>query len=224
MCRRYISMAKVLNPLNSTEARGRMGGIVYNTSRGLNYVKGQTAPAQPRSQKQLSIRAWGSYLVRQWATITATERLHWNNYAASHTETDGMGMTKRLTGLNWYVRCNIRLLQNGFAIKTEPPATAAPDPLANLTAGDGILSSAVLWTATGGTDKTVELFVVGPHSQGRQAKIEMAKRTRVIEGESGGATIYNLTPGRYTVFARSLDEDNGLVSAWVSDTADVTAA
>jgi hypothetical protein len=216
-------MVKVLNPLNSTEARGRMGGIQYNTHRGMNFAKTQTAPAQPRSQKVLQIRAWQTQLVRAWAGLTANERLHWNNYAASHTETDGMGATKRLTGLNWFTRCNIRLLQNSKSTFTEPPATAAPDAVVLLAAADGVLSSTVSWTATAGTDKMVELFVFGPHSKGLNAKIQRAKRITGVTGESGATSLNDLTPGRYTVFARVLDEDNGLVSTWVSDTADITA-
>jgi hypothetical protein len=134
-----------------------------------------------------------------------------------------MGQTKRLSGANWFVRCNLRLLQNGFSVVAEPPATPAPDAPVNLVAADGVLSSGVSWTVMGGTDKTVELFVFGPHSKGAQAKLERAKRVTGVTGESGATSLNDLSPGRHTVFARTLDEDNGLVSPWVSDTADVTA-
>lgn len=216
-------MVKVLNPLNSTEARGRMGGLVYNTHRGMNFVKPQTAPAQPRSKKVLQIRAWMANLVRAWGALTADERLHWNNYAASHTETDGMGATKRLSGSNWFSRLNIRLLTYGAAIKTEPPSTPAPDAPNNFVAADGVLSSICTWTATAGTDKSVDLFIFGPHSKGLSAKVQRAKWVTGISGESATGTLSGLIPGRYTVFARVMDEDNGLVSPWVSDTADITA-
>jgi hypothetical protein len=200
-----------------------MGGIVYNTHRGLNFVKSQTAPAQPRSSKVLQVRAWQTQLVRAWGSLTTEQRLHWNQYAASHTETDRMGATKRLTGLNWFTRCNIRLLQNSKTVVNEPPATAGPDAVVSLVAADGVLSTSVSWTATAGTDKIVELFMFGPHSAGAFAKIERANRILGGPGETPPQAILHLTPGRYTIFARVLDEDNGLVSPWVSDTADVTA-
>lgn len=217
-------MAKVLNPLNGTEARGRIGGLVYNTWRGINYVKTQTAPAQPRSSRVLLIRAWSTYLVRLWATLTANERKSWNDYAQSHTETDGMGLTKRLTGLNWFVRCNIRLMDIGVTPVHTAPAVAAPDPIVSYQALDGVLSSQQIWELGPGTDLLVDIFKVGPHSVGSFAKIERCKHDSYTAYEVNDLTISNLFVGRYTFFARILSETNGLVSAWKSDTADVTAA
>ena len=40
-------MAKVINPLLSVEARGRMGGIVYNTWHGISYAKAHYGTHKP---------------------------------------------------------------------------------------------------------------------------------------------------------------------------------
>ena len=217
-------MAKVKAPLFSTEARGRVGGLVYNTFRGMSYVKAHTAPAQPRSQKVRQIRAWTIALVRAWQLLDAANIILWNQYAADHPVLDTMNGSKRLTGANWFVLTNLQRLRMVLAAVVTPPITAAPDAPAVFAAANGILQSILTWTATGGTDKTVDVWLFGPHSAGLVAKRQRAKFRDMVSGETATMTIAGLRPGRYTFWARVIDEDNGLVSTWVSDTAEVTAA
>ena len=217
-------MAKVLSPLGSSEARGALGGRIYNTWRGISTVKDKHAPAQPRSQKQLNVRAINTYLTRYWQLIDQNERDSWNTYATIHTETDGMGSTKRLSGLNWFCRCNTRLLLHAYpAVDTAPVAAAPNSPLA-FVAADGVLSSALSWTPTEGNDIAIIIFVFGPHSKGRLGKFQQAKFVTAASGEFGETSLINLLPGRYSVFAAMMSETNGLMSPLVSDTCDVTAS
>lgn len=217
------TMAKVLDPQGSTEARGRIGGRVFNTWRGINYVKTSTAPAQPRSQLQLRIRAFCTRLVRLWQTLDAAHQGYWNDYAQSHTESGSMGVGKRLTGANWYVRCNVRLLCLGLAVTDVPPAVAAPQPVEGLTCTGGALQVSIDWTQAGGTDLALIIYLQGPHSPGQKGKIERARFKSDYAGEAvGPVVITSLGPGTYTCFARYHSEVNGLASTWVSKTFVVT--
>jgi len=215
-------MARVLNPLNATEARGRVGGLVYNTWRGARYVKPNTSPAQPRTPRQLQIRAWTTYLVRYWALISADNRGFWNDYATSHPDIDWTKSPKRLTGLNWFVRCNLRLLDLALSIIEAPPAVAAPDAPSDFVATGAAGSIGTTWTAMAGTNLQADLWVAGPFSVGVAAKIERAKHAGYSDGESPPINLSPLQPGRYTCWLRTIDEDTGLASPWVSDTADVS--
>lgn len=215
-------MAKVTGPLHSSEARGRMGGLVFNTWRGLNVVKQSTSPANPRTMAQLNIRAIAVAQGRGWAGESAANQAAWNSYAATHVETDGMGSPKRLSGMNWYVRLNSRMLFLGLAKVATPPAVAGPpSPLAFL-AANGAGSSVVTWTSPGGTSYLMEIYLQGPHSAGRQGKIEMSKYRVHLTAETATVTLTPLAPGTYTVFGRLILEANALASPWVSDTAVVT--
>ena len=217
-------MAKVLDPLHSTEARGKFGGMIFNTSRGTRYVKMMTSPAQPRSKKVLDARAMNTRFVRAWAALSAANQTLWNDYAAAHLVLDWTGKPQRLTGCNWFVMCSVRAMRAANTILTTPPIVAAPDSPLAFVAADGILQSVITWTAMAGTNLQCDIWKYGPHSLGAQAKIERARFTTNQDGESGTATITGLITGRYTLFGRTVDEDNGLVSPWVSDTADITAA
>ena len=216
-------MAKVMNPLGSTEARGRIGGRVYNTWRGISYVKDQSSPAQPRSARQLQIRAWTTMLVRYWGTtLDSTERTLWNDYAVSHPDIDWTGNAKRLSGLNWFVRCNLRLLNASKVMIESPPSVAGPNALVAFAASNGVLSSVLSWTATPGTNLSVEITHLGVVSAGVQPKIERARYLNTVTGESGQTSANNLQAGRHWFYARTIDEATGLASPWVLDSADVT--
>lgn len=215
-------MAKLMNPLQSSEARGRVGGTVYNTWRGARYAKQQTAPAQPRTTRQLQIRAWTTYLVRHWAAIGAVLIAQWNAYAAAHPEIDWTNTGKRLTGLNWYVRCNLRLLDMAKAILTEPPASAAPAaPEAFVAVGAGDQAE-LAWTPTADWDDWVDVFIYGPHSAGILPKIQRAKHSSYTQGPSGAVIVTGLLPGTYTFWARLIYAGTGLASTWVTATCVVT--
>ena len=207
----------------SIEARGRIGGLIANSWRGISYVKAWSSPAQPRTKIQLQIRAWTAYLIRLWQTIGDTAHDAWNDYAVAHPAIDWTGNPKRLAGVNWYLRCNLRLLQNGLDIIAAPPAVPAPAAVTDFACSDGVLSSAVTWTPTEGTNLLVEIWVHGPHSKGLNGSITRAKRISGVPGESGATALNDLIVARYTVFCRVIDEDTGLASPWVSDTCDPTA-
>lgn len=218
-----IIVPKLVNPLMSTEARGKLGGVVYNTWRGTRYAKIQSSPAQPRSSEQLQIRAILSLLSRSWQSLTAAQRQAWSDYAETHTETDWTNTPKRITGLNWYIRLNTRLMLNGWTTIATPPSEPAPPAPTNLEATGGIGQIEITWDNYAGTGTSVEIWLDGPHSAGRSGSIIRAKKTSLAAGETGTDTITGLRPGTYTVYARAIDEARGLVSPWASDTATVTA-
>lgn len=215
-------MAKVVGPLHSSEARGRMGGLVYNTWRGLNTVKQSTAPAQPRSALQMAMRATGVSLARTWATLTAAARADWNIYAANHQETDGMGSPKRLTGMNWYLRLNQRLIKMAKTQITVFPAVAAPTSPLSFSTPSVVGYIRCLWAGNTTSDWQMWIHVDGPHSIGRIGSLPKAKFAITSDAALGDLPITPKSPGVYTVYARYVDGLTGLASPWVTTTATVT--
>lgn len=207
-------MAKVTGPLFSTEARGRVGGLIYNTHRGMSTVKAQCAPAQPRSAKQLRIRAAGVTLARKWQGLLQTTRDAWNAYALLHQETDGMGIGKRLSGMNWYIRLNTRQMHAYNAILTNPPSAAAPDAPTSFLATGGNDEIVCTWASPENGTWNVTLYISGPHSAGAIAKLPRAKFQVNANANAATTTITGLQPGTYSVWARMFDTVNALVSAW----------
>ena len=215
-------MAKVTAPLHSAEARGRVGGLVYNTWRGIATVKSKRAPAQPRTLRQLAIRAFCTTIARRWAILTGTQRDGWTAYAAAHLDSDWTGNPVRITGLNWFIRCSVRLLDLAKAVIDTAPVAPAPANVSNLvcTGGSGTISCA--FTVMAGTDTSIDLWTHGPRSVGQEASLVRAKHRAYGPAETTPLVISGLPAGFYTVFARNILETSGLVSQWVSATATVT--
>jgi hypothetical protein len=206
----------------SSEARGRVGGLVYNTWRGARTVKVKTAPAQPRSARQLVIRAFCTTIARRWKILTAPQREGWTTYATAHPATDWTGSPKRATGINWFVALSVRLLDQAKTVVDTAPITDAPANVAALvcTGASGQISCA--FTPAGGTATTIDLWTHGPRSAGVVSTIVKAKHRIYGPAETSPLVIPTLPAGLYTVYARMIDEVTGLASQWVSATATVT--
>jgi hypothetical protein len=215
-------MAKVIGPLHSTEARGVIGGLVFNTWRGIRYVKRMTSPAQPRHSTALWLRSLAIRMVRTWQTLGTTARNDWNDYAAAHPLLDWTGIAKRVTGCNWYVGLNTRLLLMNKTTIGEPPAVVAPLPLIALSATPAAGKITVTWTPTAGTNISAFIFTFGPHSKGMFAHFPRAKYWGIAPGEGGTVDITVSQIGRYTIWLAAADESTGLLSTYQSIIGDVT--
>jgi hypothetical protein len=181
-----------------------------------------TSPAQPRTSTALWLRSLTIKLVRQWQTLTATQRADWNTYATDHPQIDWTGISKRVTGANWFVGLNTRLLYINKTAVLTPPTTAAPDPPQALTATAATGKVTVTWTPMTGTKKSLIFYVYGPHSKGLWPKFPKAKFFAVLAGEAGTYDVLCSQTGRFTIWVCTCDEDNGLISTWQSVYADVT--
>lgn len=216
-------MAKLVNPLLSLEARGKANGCIYNTWRGISYAKSFASPAQPDTEAQLLARSRMITAVGDWAQLEDLEREAWNTYAAAHLLSDWTGTPKRITGQNWYIRCNVQIARLAGAPIDEPPTVPAPDGLTGfaLSVVDDDIKAA--WTAptAGATD--VEFRLQGPHSVGAQGRYQQSRfeTYKAIEVATPVIIAEAVPTGRYTVWARNVDPATGLCSQWVKDVADV---
>ena len=217
-------MAKVKNPLMSAEVRGKVGGLIFNTARGVKYVKCFTSPTQPRTQKQLKIRGYMQICTRKWQTEEQAVRDAFAGYAITHPIIDWTGESITLSGFNIYCQLNARLLWMGSPMIDTPPESAAPDAPQGTTATGGVNEIDLTWTAYDGTDTRVNVYIVGPHSPGRQAKFEQAVYKDSKNGETGTMTISSLQAGFYTLFLIATSESEGTISPMTKLTATVTSA
>lgn len=207
-------MAKVVGPLHASEARGKVGGLVYNSWRGFATVKAKHAPAQPRSTKQLLVRSLCVLCSRTWQLLAS--QADWTAYANTHTLVDWTNSPKRLTGSNWYVMLTTRLLKRGIASVDTPPTVLPPDPLSSLTALDAGDHIEVDWLPILTPSTNVEIWIDGPHSQGKAGSIPNARYNMDGTGSVGAANTGPCPAGRYTIFGRAISLVDGQVSSFLS--------
>jgi len=217
-------MPKVKNPLLSMEARGGIGGLVYNTWRGINYVKTNTSPTGQGTEKRLEAQALMAQASAIWRTLTDNQRAAWTQYATDHPVPDWTGSPKRLTGMNWFVQTAIALLRLGETPLEDAPTDPAPDPITDFVVSFNEGDVKIAWSAPTAATSFLDVWTVGPHSAGRAPKIEQASflLSDGADTLSPLVIIDTAAAGRYTVFARVIDSLTGLSSTWLSGTADAS--
>lgn len=220
-------MAKVSNPLHSSEARGAVGAQVYNTWRGLHIVKTRSGPTITQSADQLALRAITAQYSQRWATLTDSQRNAWSSFANSHPDTDWTGHPKRLSGFNWFIRINVRLqlAQNDFS-EYPPSWWIGPrdDPPSDFDFFNWHISStyessgetiSIDWDYPYHPDPpwAVECYLAGPYSVGRNPTIKQADRKLALNISDYYFCYETISPGRYHFFLRCINA-HGITDNW----------
>lgn len=213
-------MAKVKAPLHSAEARGAISGLVYNTWRGLSTVKVNTSPTGQGTAKRLQAQAVMTNVSKLWRGITQAQRDAWNSYANAHLAPDWTGNNKRITGQNWFMRCNVHLTRMGLATISAAPVVDPPAAPTGLVLASTGGSMTLAFTTPATTDAYLNVELYGPHSPGEIGKVEMASFATVfVSTATSPVTIATGKPaGQYTAFVKVLDTDTGLPSPAASAT------
>jgi hypothetical protein len=210
-------MAKVMNPLMSSEARGRVGGHVYNTWRGIHTVKTQTAPDHEDDPKRQAHKAIVQAVGISWQSIEPEQRAAWNHFANEHPDIDWTGTPKRLAGYHWYVRCNTRRQDIGLMIWPDPPEIPN-NAYYFYWNSDGLPGEIDSDWVEANLDPEMSYFadiwMTKPLSAGRSPTIHDAYRNGITSIEDEAWVITGLAPGYYTLFYRILDA-RGLASPWL---------
>ena len=121
---------------------GRVGGSVFSHNRGGMYIRNGSIPSVSQTQKAQDYRGYLAYASQLYANLTDAQAAAWREYAANHPVTNRLGRTHTLTGGNWFVACNARLVAASVTDVTLPPNAPAPS---------GVLISAAAVAAGAGT-------------------------------------------------------------------------
>jgi hypothetical protein len=196
--------------------------LIYNTWRGVRTVKKFTSPVQPRTSRQLAIRAHMISCARAWAGLTSTVRAAWTTWADDHPVIDWTGSSIRITGANAYSKLTTRLIDMGFAAAASAPTVNAPTEVLLPVATGGAGQISLAFTAYTGTATQVDCWLYGPHSAGISATIRRARHRAYGAAETTPLVMTGLAPGLWSWWIRHISETDGQASTWVTGVATVT--
>jgi len=202
-------MAKVKDPLFSSDARGKVGGIVFSKAKQGSTVRIRTNPSQPQTADQLLVRGYLSQASQNWAALTAQQRTDWAEWAALHPVTNAFGDQVYLSGHQAYCSLAAVLLALGKSLPTTPPAVGAPTNVANIVATPGAGQVSLAFTAKAGTNMSIAVADYGPHSPGIAVKRDMADLVGYFPAETSPKVLSSLSPGLHTMFVYVVSEDDG---------------
>lgn len=112
-----------------TGIRGNLGGNICSANKAGAYARPWASITNRRTYDQTIQRYYWSYAMPAWSEIEVETKQLWKDYAAAHPQQNSLGETYYLTSLQWFTRCNIRLITWGGSPVTTPPIGAAPETL-----------------------------------------------------------------------------------------------
>jgi hypothetical protein len=136
---------KVQWGLGIADARGKVGGHTASANRSGAYIKRKVTPVNPRTTHQGTARSIFGGFSQTWAGLTNGERSAWNAFATSQPVRNIFGVSKRLTGLQMYVRLNTNITNAGGTAIAVPPFSL---DITGLTSVTGVATVAAGGTLT----------------------------------------------------------------------------
>jgi len=116
-------MSLVINPLNSDDARGKFGQIVYDRWKNLRTARQYKPPTQANSASQIIIRANLTTLSQAFNQLTDTQRGLWRWYALQNRGYNSIGKIFYPSNQNAFISLNMHRLLFELSQLDEPPIT-----------------------------------------------------------------------------------------------------
>lgn len=137
-------MALVKNPFQSGEASGKVGSLVASRNRSGAIMRQNAKPVQPRTPSQTGQRYAFTQVSNGFLSLSTTNIEDWNNFGNNYTVPNRLGDASNITGRNWFIGLNSRLLRAGLSMHYSPPLNPEPTFLPNVslaqTAGGGAIN------------------------------------------------------------------------------------
>lgn len=116
-------MAKYIGTLTS-DARGKVGGIVLTRARNGTNLKAHAVPRNVATQRQNDQQTTMAASLFAWRQLTDVQQVSWGAIAAVQTWRNSLAQVFVPTGLQLWTQA----FSNAFYLGTTPPATAAGSP------------------------------------------------------------------------------------------------
>lgn len=217
-------MAKVTGPLHSTEARGKVDALQYNTWRGLHVVKSIGQPQTQYSDPQKAARAVTAALAPAWEGLNEWTRDLWRVCAELYRQPDWTGSDRPLHAQAAFIKCNYHRLAYQFTYNDRPALLHEYRTLGGLTATPSPGEVAVEWNQSQWgepSDLFVHGTIQGPYSIGRRPDITHRRFWAYCNFGEGLLNPGPLADGHYTVWLRTFSFSNDFYTPWETVTFDV---
>lgn len=185
-------MARVTYGALITELAGSIGGVTFHKNASGNIARLKPNMPMNASQQQTDQHNKLNSLIAIWPTLTLVQKTSWNNLAAAHPHINPFSVTKNLNGFQWFMSCNLNLLQVGEAVILTAPAYAPPAAPTAYVLFSEVTFLALHFSAPWNfTPNYLVLYVTPPI---RQSSLKFKKATFFISSTHNyNAEYYNIT-------------------------------
>ncbi len=107
---------------------GTIGGVIFAQNTSGPYARAYSRGSNPRTVKQTSQRSTTAIISAEWKNLTPAQQDAWDVWADLPAQilVNSLGETYFITGFNWYVTINVRLLNIFRTLLVLPPTLTRP--------------------------------------------------------------------------------------------------
>jgi hypothetical protein len=192
--KKEFKMARVLFGNAVQDMRGKDNGNVYSKNRFGPYIRTKVTPVNRRTTFQTAVRATFTVLARLWgSTLTDAQRAAWIAYAAATPFRNIFGLSRALSGHQYFLKLNAALGNIGAAFVLDPPTSNANGDLGVLTLAMAVAAGGSMTLATNESSVPVGALVVVYATPQLSPGINFVKsQLRYIGNFASGGTPYDL--------------------------------
>lgn len=106
------------------DIRGSLGGVTFQDSPYGNVLRSKPYPKKGSTAAQTARHSLQQAQVQAWHSLTFSQRLAWNSFAALYTKVNKFGVSMTLNGFQWFNSVNQQLTAAGQPNLTSPPSYA----------------------------------------------------------------------------------------------------
>jgi hypothetical protein len=106
--------------------RGNLGGNIFSANTAGAYARSWANITNQRTFPQTVQRYYWCYALPIWSDIAPEDKLLWKAYGQGHPQQNKLGEWYYLNALQWFTRCNVRLISWGGSPVSQPPTDPAP--------------------------------------------------------------------------------------------------
>lgn len=108
---------------------GSQAGTTASHNRAGQYTRNRRTPVVgTRTPRQAIVKANMTTASQGWQLLTGTQQAAWESYAQGHPITDALGQSIKLTGAQYYIKCNAALLNVLAPVTPSPPTNGIVVP------------------------------------------------------------------------------------------------
>jgi len=111
-------MAKIIGPVQSFEARGKLGATVFGMWRGIQWARQHFIPANPQTQGQINIRLALTLMVAKWQAQLVGEKDLW----------DAAAKGRPISGYNLFMQAGLDEYITQLTIAVTPTSVTYTPP------------------------------------------------------------------------------------------------
>ena len=143
--------------------KGSIGGTTFSNIRAGTIAKKRLTGKRLLNTKQAAAINFSLLSTVAWNQLSNTNKVLFNNYALANSSTDRYGVTKQLTGFQWFKLLNQNSLFFSGSNISSPPAYAVPSPSPTFTIDVSGATIVVNWsTAFDSTNYYLYCYTTAP--------------------------------------------------------------